>query len=563
MNPCASKCRQALHVIIAVACCMCVFLPAEVWIRTTRATRGDERVTSDGNVPVLTYKYDAQRTGGNTHEKILTINNVNEQQFGLLMSYPVDGQVYAQPLYVPNVSVGNQTHNLVIIATEHDTVYAFDADRSGQDTTPLWRTSLLGTGNTTVPASDFHCGDLTPEIGITSTPVIDSASGTLFVVSYVDKQGKYVYALHALALTTGRDKSSPERLQIPGGLDTTKERQRAGLLFANGRIYFSFSSYCDHHPYHGIILGYSYDGQAFSLQAVYNDTPDGGEGGIWGGGSSLAADKNGYIYAMSGNGTFDLNRGGRDAGDSFIQLTKNLRVMDYFTPYNQHCLSSSDLDLGSGGPLLVPGSELIGGGKEGRIYVINTHTMGHFRVVPNPCGRQQATNLDAIVQELPPHTMRSIFSTPAYWNGPDAQYVFFSGVRDHTRAFKLSHGRLSAPVSQTPEIFAYSGGNPVISSNGTLPGTGILWLIVSPGELRTYDATDLNHELYHSNVGLYNKFSTPIVTNGKVFVPTQDSLKIYGLLARTPEGVSTPTPVSTGTATVPSAFATTRRSRDS
>lgn len=544
MHPRTRNCHFILNTIFLIVCYLCTIAPAEIGVKSARASKGGTGDYTNGNVPVLTYKYDNQRTGENPYERLLTTANVNTRQFGQLMSYPVDGQVYAQPLYVPGVTVGGHTRNLVIIATEHDTVYAFDADRVGANTAPIWHAHLLGRGDTPVAASIFRpCTNLTPELGITSTPVIDSASGTLFVVSYVNNRGKLVYALHALDITSGRDKSSPARLQMPG--NGLKERQRAGLLLANGRVYIAFASFCDQHPFHGIILSYSYDGQRFRLRATYNDTPGGTDGGIWSSGSALAADEDGSIYAMSGNGTFDLNQGGQDAGDSFVRLDKNLRLADYFTPFNQRCLAAKDIDLGSGGPLLVPGNELIGGGKEGRIYVINTRKMGHFRTVANPCAHQQATNLDAVVQELPPHTLKLIFSTPAYWNGPDGQYVFFAGLHDHTKAFRLSHGCLSGPISQTPEIFGYSGGNPVISSNGSAAGTGILWLLVAPGELRAYDAANLSHELYQSKVGLYNKFVNPIVTNGKVFVTTQDVLKIYGLLPTPQPANPVPTPART------------------
>jgi outer membrane protein assembly factor BamB len=482
------------------------------------------------HVSVLTYKYDNQRSGENRHEYLLNASNVNAHQFGALTSYQVDGQVYAQPLYAPGIRIGDHLSNLVIVATEHDSVYAFDARRTGSHPTPLWHTSLLRARMSTVPAWRLHCTDLQPQIGITSTPVIDSTSGTLFVVAYVQKQGWDWYELHALDLRNGHDRyGSPIQIN-PGFLGSTKERQRSGLLLVNGRMYFAFASFCDIQPYHGGIVSYSYDRRGFHRLAVYNDTPRGREGGIWSTGSALAADLQGTIYAISGNGTFDLDRGGPDAGDSFLKLTKNLRVIDYFTPFNQSCLAASDFDLGSGGPLLIPGHLLIGGGKEGRLYVVNTRHMGHFRQIANPCKHQQATTIDQVLYETAPHAFKPIFSTPASWHGPDGQYLFVSGVRDHTRAFKLSSGQLSAATSATPETFAYSGGDPVISCNGNTPGSAILWLITAPGYLRAYDATDLSHELYSGSTGSYNKFTVPVVADGKVFVATQNALTIYGLL---------------------------------
>ncbi|MGH2482166.1 MAG: hypothetical protein ACRDHW_21155, partial [Ktedonobacteraceae bacterium] len=301
-------------------------------------------------------------------------------------------------------------------------------------------------------------------------------------------------------------------------------------------------SFCDRKPYHGWIISYSYDAAGFHLHNAYNDTPTGSEGGIWSGGSAIAADKGGAIYTMTGNGTFNLNQGGSDAGDSFLKFNPDLRVSDYFTPFNQRCLSIKDLDLGSGGPLITPGDWLVGGGKEGNVYVIDTHNMGHYRTIPNPCGQQDVTHLDPIQQELVLNTKRPIFSTPVYWHGPHGDYIFVARVRDHTQAFTFSQGHLSGPVSATPEIFSYSGGNPVVSSNGSTPGTGILWTIVYPGYLRAYDATDLSHELYSSNFGAYNKFVPPVVANGKVFVATQNALNIYGLLASAPPDQPTPAP---------------------
>ena len=551
MNPPISKDYWHLWAIVAILGCTIALFPARSGLWPALAFHAGRAVQGAGNVPVLTYKYDNQRTGENTGEKLLTTSNVNTHGFGRLISYPVDGQIYAQPLYMPGVITGGTTHNLVIVATEHDSIYAFDADATGSSTPPIWHTSFLGGGARTVPASDFQCNDLKPKIGITSTPVIDSATNTLFAVSYVKKQGRYIYELHALDMASGRDKSgSPIEVSL-ATFHSIKERQRAGLLLANGHVYLAFAGYCDLRPYHGGILSYGYDGQRFRLLATYNDTPYGTDAGIWSSGSGIAADPAGHIYAMTGNGTFDLNRGGADAGDSFLKFDKNLRLLDYFTPFNQSCLSSSDSDLGSGGPLLVPGHELISGGKEGRIYVVNTQRMGHFRAIADACGRQQANTFDPIPQETGPHAVHSIFSTPAYWQGSNGEYVFISSVKDHTRAFKLHNGRLSGTASETPEIFIYSGGNPVISSNGTAAGTGVLWVVVAPGDLRAYDATNLSHELYSSSIGNYNKFTNPIVTNGKVFVPTADSLKIYGLLAQTNTPIqSTPAPTPDPTAIV-------------
>lgn len=527
MNPWIRKSRRFLYGLLLLFCCL-VPLPSDR-ANSLFAT------APTGHVAVLTYKYNNQRSGENRREKLLTISNVNDHLFGTLASYQVDGQVYAQPLYAPGMNIGGHRYNLVIVATEHDSVYAFDADRAGSHLTPIWHTSLLRAGMSTVAASRLHCSDLQPRIGITSTPVIDVASGTLFVVAYVEKQGRDIYELHALDLLTGRDRRGSPLLIDLGFLGSLKERQRSGLLLANGRIYIAFSAFCDIRPYHGGIVSYSYNGRRLGRVATYNDTPGGSEGGIWSAGSALAADQRGNIYAISGNGTFDLDRGGPDAGDSFLKLAKNLHVLDYFTPFNQSCLAAADFDLGSGGPLLIPGNQLIGGGKEGRLYVVNTEHMGHFQRVARACTRQQATDVDQVLYETAPHTFKAIFSTPAYWHGPDGQYLFVASVSSPTRAFQIKNGQLSAVISQTPETFAYSGGDPVISCNGSAPGSAILWLITAPGYLRAYDAANLSHELYSSYTGNYNKFTLPVVADGKVFVATQNALKIYGLL---PTGTS-------------------------
>lgn len=489
----------------------------------------------DGNIPVLTYKYDNQRTGENTQETALTVQNVNTHDFGQRFSYPVDGQIYAQPLYMPDVTIHGKSVNMVIVATEHDSVYAFDADRvHGDTTTPIWRRSLLKRGAVPVSGAGLACGNLAPEIGITSTPVIDRATGTIFVVSFSNLHGNLFYQLHALNLTNGLEKTgSPRTVQGLASFTGAIERQRSALLMANGQIYLAFASFCDHKRYHGWILGYRYTAQGFHLVSTYNDTPNGSEGGIWGAGNGISADTDGHIYMMSGNGTFDLNRGGQDAGDSFVKLDAHLHMMDYFAPFNQACLQRGDVDLGSGGPLIVPrspgddsSSELIGGGKEGRLYVIDIYHMGRYRTTASPCTHEAVTNVDHIKQEFLP-AKHSIFSTPAYWSGSNGAYVFVSAVRDYTQSYRLRNGYLRA-VSATKTRFAYSGGNPIVTSNGNTPGTGILWLL-TPGLLSAYDATNLKNRLYSSSIDDYVKFSNPIVTDGKVFVPTRDSLKIYGL----------------------------------
>jgi hypothetical protein len=344
------------------------------------------------NTAVTTYRNDNSRDGQYSSETILNTSNVNVSDFGKRVSYPVDGQVYAQPLYLPNLTIGGSVHNVVFAATENDTVYAFDADATSAGA-PLWKTSLLPSGATAVPFSAVSCGDLQPVIGITSTPVIDPATNAMYVVAYDDEGGNLVYRLHALNILTGQDISPPIVISgsAPGtgvgssggvvSFNPATNRQRTALILANGKIYVSFSSFCDNGAYHGWILSYSYNGSSFTQVNAYDDTPNGSDGGIWGGDSGLNADTSGNIYFASGNGTFDANTGGPDYGDSVVRLNSSLQVQDYFTPYNQQCLNQGDVDLGSGGPLLIQGANaLITAGKEGRPYVINTRPVKSHRV---------------------------------------------------------------------------------------------------------------------------------------------------------------------------------------
>jgi hypothetical protein len=531
------------------------------------------RPADDGHTAVLTSKNDNWRSGENTNETTLTLSNVNARTFGKRVAYPVDGQIYAQPLYVPNLTINGTTHNVVFVATEHDSVYAFDADAQVSGAAapgPLWHVNYLQSGETTVPWQDVSCGDLVPEIGITGTPVIDPATQTMYFVTFSKtSSGQYLNRLHAIDITNGQEKNgSPIIIQatVNGSgagnnnnvisFDARHERQRAGLLLANGHIYIAWGSFCDNMPYHGWIMSYSYNGSTLQQVNVFNDTPDGAEAGIWQGGGGLASDSDGNIYFISGNGDFDLNTGGQSAGDTFVKLSPDLQILDYFTPFNQQCLAATDADLGSGGPLLLPDyPELIGGGKEGRIYLLNTNNMGKFNTISDPCQdtNRTRTDVDQVLQETPPSTVGGLYSTPAYWHGPGGEYVYVSSVARPTVAYTLqsnANGQAlisSRPSSQTPETtFLFSGGNPSISSNGT--SNGILWLVDPAGVLRAYDATNLANELYNSNqdptydsLDSYVKFSTPTIADGKVFVPTKTTVTIYGLVNKS----GTPPPPAT------------------
>ena len=500
-------------------------------------------------VNVLTYQYDNTRAGLNSNETVLTPASVNQNQFGKLFSYPVDGYVYAQPLYLSNVAIpGKATHNVVFVATEHDSVYAFDADsNAGPNAAPLWQVNFLDSsrGVTTVPASDLGCGQIVPEIGITGTPVIDPASGTLYLVAMTKESTgsavSYVHRLHALDVTSGAERpGSPVVIQpsSPGTGDggstavfiPKNYKQRPGLLLLNGIVYTAWSSHCDIGRYHGWLVGH--DAQTLEQLTVYNSTPNGGQGSFWASGAAPAADAAGNIYVVSGNGTFDFARGGPDLGDSYIKLSSGSppAVLDYFTPFNVTALNDGDVDVGSSGVALLPdeaGSAshphlMVGAGKEGRIYLLDRDNMGKW----------QAGSDSQIVFSMA-KAIGPLFGNPAYFN----KNVYFCGSGDSLKAIALSNGTfVMPPGSKSQAEFDYPGCVPTVSASGT--SNGIVWLLEASGTLRAYDASNLATELYDSNqnsardaLGSYVKFTAPTVANGKVYAGTQNSLAVYGLLA--------------------------------
>jgi len=485
------------------------------------------------HVSVLTYHNDLARTGENHIETLLTPASVSSGQFGRLFTYAVDGEVYAQPLYLPGVVIpGQGIHNVVFVVTEHDSVYAFDADN--YLAAPLWHVSFLdpAAGVTAASAADLECASISPEIGITGTPVIDPVTGTLYVVAMTEPTpDNYSHQLHALDVTSGAEKpGSPVEIQasVPGQGDgsTTVEfkpwlyKQRAGLLLLNGVVYTAWSSHCDNGNYHGWILGY--DARTLQQAAVYTDTPNWYAGSFWQGGAAPAADANANIYAVSANGTFDLNLGGSDLGESVIKLStaKSLSVADYFTPYNADELSEKDIDLGSSGALLLPdeaGSSahphlLVSGSKSGSVYLLDRDNLGHFQPEGN----------DQIVQSLV-GAVGPLFGIPVYFHNT----VYFSAANDQVKAFSLQGGLLSVlPVSASSATFSAPGSVPSISANGA--ANGILWTIDSTAHLTAYDAADLSNQLYQGSVGSFVKFSTPTIANGRVYVGTRNSLDVFG-----------------------------------
>jgi hypothetical protein len=508
-------------------------------------------------VSVTTSRYNNSRDGQNLNETILTPNNVNLNNFGKLFSHTVDGHVYAQPLYVPDVTIPNRgTHNVLYIATQHDSVYAFDADdNQGQNASALWHRTFINPmkGITTVSSGDQICNDIIPEMGITSTPVIDTSKGTMYVVARTKENGIYRQRLHALDITTGKERlGSPIIIaakvkgtgdgSVNGILrfDPFAEGQRPGLLLVNGAVYIGWASYCDHDPYHSWVM--SYDASSLAQTGVWNGTPNGSRGGTWQAGTGIAADDASNIFFATGNGTFDANKGGVDYGDSVMKLAppinKHLKVLDYFTPYNQAGLSNGDRDVGSGGVLLLPDQGanaphrhlLIQAGKEGSIYLIDRDNMGHFH----------AQNNGQIVQALE-NIIGSMFATATWWNNN----VYFGGSRDFLTQFTFDPkaGLLSAsPVAKSEISFGFPGPTPSISANGN--SNGILWALektstkgVTPVILHAYDATNVAKELYNSDqnpvrdaAGNAVKFAVPTVINGKVYVPAIKQVTVYGLL---------------------------------
>jgi uncharacterized protein (TIGR03437 family) len=497
-------------------------------------------------VNVLTYQYDNTRAGANLNEALLTPANVNSKQFGKLFSHAVDGYIYGQPLYLAGVNIaGKGFHNVIYVATEHDSVYAFDADNNaGANASSLWEVHFLNPPSiTSVPASDVNCGQIDPEMGITSTPVIDPVSGTIYVVAMTKIIGatvSYSQQLHALDVTSGAERpGSPVTVQasVPGtgeGGNTVvfapkNYKQRPGLLLLGGVVYTAWSSHCDIGVYHGWLIGY--DAKTFQQVAVYNNTPNGNEGSFWAGGAAPAADSKGNIYLVAGNGTFDTESGGPDLGESFIKLssTSGLTVTDYFAPFNFNSLNQGDLDVGSAGVALLPdeaGSAshphlMVGSGKEGRIYVLDRDNLGKWQAGSD--SQAVATLVGAI---------GGLFGNPAYFNG----MVYFCGAGDSLKAFSLSDATLApAPGSQSEATFGFPGCVPSISAYGA--SNGIAWLLEASGTLRAYDASNVAAELYDSNqnasrdaLGGYVKFSAPTVVNGKVYAGTQSALVTYGLI---------------------------------
>jgi hypothetical protein len=500
---------------------------------------------------VLTYHNDNARTGQNLAETILNTSNVNVSTFGKLFVLAADGKVDAEPLYLANVTIGAAPHNVVYVATENDSVYAYDADNG----TLLWHVSALASGET--PSDDRNCGQVTPTIGITSTPAIDPSSGphgTIYLVAMSkDSTGNYHQRLHALDVTTGAEEfKGPVAISAtyPGtgaeGNGTTltfnpaQHKERAGLLLLNGVIYLGWSSHCDIAPYNGWVMGYN---ESTLVQTqLLNFTPNGNDGSVWQSGAGLAADSNGNIYFLAANGTADTAVNGQgfpvsgDYGNAFMKLSTNsgLAVADYFNEYNTVTESNSDEDLGSGGALVLPDMTdaanntwqlAVGAGKDRNIYLVNRANMGKYNGSANNIYQQLTTPLAG-----------GEFGMAAYFDGA----IYYGSVGDNLKRFAFVDAKLQAtPASKTNITFTSPGATPSISADGV--ANGIVWATenTSPAVLHAYEAANLATELYNSNqaangrdqFGAGNKFITPMIANGKVYVGTTTGVGVFGLLS--------------------------------
>jgi len=506
----------------------------------------------NGTTDVLTYHYDAMRTGQNLAETTLTPANVNSTSFGLLRILPADGLVDAAPLVVTNLSVGGSVHTVVYVATEHDSVYAYDANSGAL----LKQVSLLGNGET--PSDARSCDQVTPEIGITSTPVIDRGAGpngTLFVVAMSkDANDTYYQRLHALDLVSLADRVAPVSIaatsagtaygasgQVAFVADQYKER--GALLLQNGLLYTEWASHCDDGAYNGWIIAYNETTLTQSL--VLNLTPNGAQGGIWDV-AGVAADAGGSLYTLLGNGIFDTTLGSgnmpahQDYGNAAVRMAASngaLTVTDYFTSWNTTAESAGDVDLGSGSPLLLPDQTdasgtarqlLFAAGKDGNVYLLDRNNLGKYN------GNNGSS--DTVYQELAGALAAGVFSAPVYFGGS----IYFAEVGGTLKQYALSAARLpSSPSSQSAASFGYPGASPSVSANGT--GDAIVWAAEtspgSPAVLHAYNPANLAVEYYNStqagtrdSFGNGNKYITPVVANGLVLVGTPNGVAVFGQL---------------------------------
>ncbi len=530
-------------------------------LATCTETPTNNRPTNPQSVAVLTQHNDNTRSGWNDKETALTTSNVNVQQFGAVFTLRVDDQVYAQPLVVGHVSVGGGDRNVVYIATVNNTLYAYDGD----DGTLYWQRGVTAPGMRPPSNTDMTgaCGgsyqDFSGNIGIVGTPVIDAARGTMYFVARSTTGSTFVQYLHAVNIVDGNEiAGSPTAItatysgngdgSVNGviAFDAQRQNQRQGLTLLNGLVYVTFSSHCDWGPYHGWILGY--DAATLQQQVVYNATPNGYAGGMWESGTGMAADAQGNLYVVTGNGTVG------DAADptsptnraeSALKLTpagSTLQVASYFTPYDYQYLNDNDLDYGGMGGFLIPNSGYyLTGAKDGTLYLLNKDDMGGY--LPSSNQVQQVVPLGASA---------NMHCQTAYYKGSSKEFIYIWSENDPLRAITFDRAsNLLDPQSQV----VFSGVGPTgqsgavlsVSSNGSKDGTGILWASyafsgdaehnVSPGILRAFDANDVTKELWDNRqnvardgAGNYAKFSAPTIANGHVYLPTfSNRVVVYGL----------------------------------
>jgi hypothetical protein len=543
--------------------------PSTAGAHTITATTQDQSASASGVAYTTDYAgtftshNDNGLTGANLTETVLTPANVNSTTFGKLFQYPLDGLTFASPLYVENVDVpGQGLHNVVYVATEHDSVYAYDAD--GRTSTPLWKDSFINpaAGVTPIPPADTgENEDIPNEIGITGTPVIDRSTNTIYLVAATKEVSggttKYVNRLHALDLTTGAEKFGGPIVitaNVPGnGVDAQGGRiifnnitsnQRAGLLLVGGEVYVAFANHGFNPPYHGWLM--AYNASTLHQDWVFCTTPNAQSGGIWMGGSGVGADSSGSVYFSTGNGTFDGPTGGGDYGDSLLKLSPSGSLSDFFTPFNYAALDSGDVDLASGGIVVLPDQpgahphEVIAAGKGGTIYLVDRDNMGHVG------STSDGQIIQSLINVFPTGGGFNTgnYSGPVYYKGT----VYFAPVKSQLMAFTMTNGLLStSPTSVSPETyngktttFSARGGELAVSANGNT--NGILWALQSngdtqPGTLHAYDPSNLQNEYYTSDqagardqIDPWLKFTIPLVANGRVYVVSAGRLTAFGLL---------------------------------
>ena len=510
-----------------------------------------------GAQSVTTSQYDNARSGANRVETTLTPRNVNVHNFGKIFTLKVDGDIYAQPLFLTGLDIpGKGRHDVLFVATEHDSIYALDA--YGHPASPLWRVNFLRNGVTTVAADDVDCPFITPEVGITSTPVIDADTGTLYVLARTKERtgvspSHYTQSLHALAVTTGLEKfggpvdikatvngrgtgSQSGRVEF----DPLRENPRASLLLANGSVYLTWASSCDVGSYHGWVM--AYDAHTLKQKAVFNASPDGDDSGIWASDTGPVADTRGNLFLATGNGRFDAVKGGRDYGDSLLKLDgQSLKLDDYFAPFNVEKLDADDKDLGSGGPVLLPAQSgphshlVVIAGKGGTIYLIDRDHMGHYQ-----------PNSDSQAVQTIPSPGGGVYGSMAYWN--HNFYVLSNSSNGALRQFVMREGKLMLKAtsgSRFPAICA----TPTVSANGVRDG--VLWVLRSKAwnandtnaVLYAFDAVDSSRLLYDSEqdpsrdrAGLALRFNIPTIMNGHVYVGAKHEVDVYGLLPKETAG---------------------------